>query len=135
MKLHHKHGDNELRKIIGSIEFVRPREKSTGKGTEIFYYSEHPDQEHLVKMIRKQKPAPKTSPPKYNRQFSNSNRNRNPFYRNRKPRANSTTDEGDNLLMHSGNESLTNSEAKENHNDSAFSVSATAESNVRNLNF
>lgn len=132
MKLQHKHDDNELRKIIGSIEFVRSREKSTAKGTEIFYFSEHPNQEHLVKMIRKQKPASKNTPPKFRRQFSNSTRRANPFYRAKKPRANSTTAEDENLA-HSGCESLTNVEVKDTHNDSAFSCSTTVESNVRKI--
>lgn len=134
VKLHHKHGDNELRKIIGSIEFVRSCEKSTAKGIEIFYYSQNPKQEHLAKMIRKQKPNvnAKNTPQKSGREYVNSNRKVRTFNQNPKRRSNSST-EGDFSSLHSGYESMIHSEVKEIQNDSAISSSTTDENIVRKL--
>lgn len=45
--------DGDLRRVIEKIDYVEQRESP--KTLEIFYYSNHPEQQHLIKLISNQR--------------------------------------------------------------------------------
>lgn len=55
--LSHPRGDAELLKMIEKIDYVKSYTRNGFRGgTDTYFYSESPDQQHLVNMIRHQKP-------------------------------------------------------------------------------